>query len=218
MVGNPTTGTVPDSDLNTSLNNAYLEIIGKFPFHESRVIANITTVAGVREYDLPAGTLIIHRIWDATNSRKLHKRGTRFLASWNNDIPDGQPRNYVRLASTIMFFPTPDGIYTIEGSGIAGDELLNDTDEPLIPVTWHYGICLRARWYHYDARGDVGKAIYASNTWKDWLSDKPSEIDEEKVDLEDRGVIISTLGGEHGRRGPVRDLRYDENFDREDWR
>jgi hypothetical protein len=208
---------VPDVDLNAAINSAYLEIVGKFAFSETRAVSGVTTVVGTNEYPLPVGLVILRRVWDMTNSRKLSKRSTRFLASWKNTETNNQPTDYIRLASSIMLFPIPDGIYTIMLEGVYVEKLVADSDVPVIPATWHDGILLRARWYYFDTRGDVGKAIYASNTYKDWLSDKPSEIDEEKVDLDDRGVIVGA-GPEYRRGQGSQDLRYDTDFDREDWR
>lgn len=213
-VGSPTEDEVSNETLTRILNAAYREIGSKYPFHETRCIKSFDTVAGTPRYTVPTDIAVLWRVWDSTNNKKLIKRGVRFLAT----VPAGQendkPRSYVRAKDWIQLIPPPDAAYTINIYYLTEvQDLVADTDEFAIPLPWHDGIILRARHLYYDERGDIGKAIYCKNEWKDWLSDKPSEIDMEKDDLEDAGVIIPTLGGEHPNRRGFRDRRFDALFD-----
>ena len=213
-VGNPTTTDVTDDTLTRIINAAYREITDKYPFSETRSTDTVETVAGTMDYYLPYDLSILQRVWDSTNSRKLRKRGMRFYASLPSNIPQGKPTDYVRLDQSIRLVPTPDAVYTINFFYIVAIvDLDQDESVPLIPSAWHDGLILRARHMYYDERGDIGKAIYCKNEWKDWVSDKPSEIDQEKVDLEDRGVVIPTLGPEYARFRSKRDRRFDGDFD-----
>lgn len=217
-IGSPNTTDVPDSTLTRVINAAYREIGTKYPFNEIRCLTSFPTVVGQPRYNLPTDLAIIRRLWDDTNKRRLRKRGMRYLSAIPKNLVTGFPRDYVRGPSWIQLIPEPDAAYTIDlyYDTSIGD-LVADSDTFVLPLAWHDGIVLKARHVYYDERGDIGKAIYAKNEWKDWVSDKPSEIDQEKDDMEDVGVILTDLGGEYGRRGPRR-LRYDENFDNEDWR
>ncbi len=217
-LGNPTVAEVPDATLTRLLNASYREITTKYPFNETRCVKTFPTVAGTDRYDVPSDLNALFRIWDETNKRKLQKRGVRFLATARKNVPNGKPLYYVRIKNFFQLVPIPDAIYTLDIFYLQMvADLAADADVPVIPAPWHDGMILKARHMYYDERGDIGKAIYAKNEWKDWVSDKPSEIDLEKDDLEDAGVIVSSLGGEHARSFAARsDYRhYPSAFDTE---
>lgn len=218
-LGNPTVTEVPDATLTAFLNTAYTEITGKYPFNEVRCVKSFDTVAGTSRYDVPTDLAALFRIWDDTNKKKLGKKGVRFLATARKDVPNGKSFYYVRTKNWFQLIPTPDAVYSMMIFYLQTvADLVADGDVPVIPGAWHHGIVLKARHLYYDEKGDIGKAIYAKNEWKDWVSDKPSEIDLEKDDLEDSGVIVESLGGEHGRSfGGRSDYRhYPSRFDTEE--
>jgi hypothetical protein len=215
-IGNPTTADVPDVTLARLLNSAHREIGSKYPFNEVRCLKAFDTVIDVGRYTLPPDCAAVLKLWDNTNKRKLTKRGMRYLAIQPLNTPTGKPDGYIRARDWIQITPTPDAVYQLMMYYLT---IVNDavapTDEFLLPVPWHDGIILRARHLYFDERGDIGKAIYAKNEWKDWVADKPSEIDIEKDDL-DTGVVVSELGGEYKRAWGRVDPRYDELFDYRD--
>lgn len=215
-IGNPTVVDVSNDDLNRIINAAYKEIASKYPFNETRCIKSFLTTPGVSRYDVPVDLAALLRVWDDTNKRKLVKRGVRYLASLPQNYPIGAPRGYVRVKNFIQLIPTPDAetsILMYYLSAIA--DLVADVDEFLLPRGWHDGIILKARHIYYDERGDIGKAIYAKNEWKDWVSDKPSEIDLEKDDHDDVGIVLPQLAGEvaHGRTARPDYRHYPSLFD-----
>lgn len=213
-VGSPTVSEVSDETLDRIINAAYREIGSKFPFNETRCIKSFSTIAGTNRYTVPTDLAALFRVWDDTNKKKLSKRGVRYLANLPLNMQDGKPCYYVRAKDWIQLIPTPDAIYTIDIYYLTEiQDLVVDGDTFVLPLPWHDGIILKARHLYYDERGDIGKAIYAKNEWKDWLSDKPSEIDLEKDDLEDVGVVIPTLGPEVARGHSRRDRRFDALFD-----
>lgn len=214
-IGNPNTSDTPDATLTRILNAAYREIGSKYPFNETRCIKSFDTTANVPRYTMPLDLAALLRVWDDTNKRKLVKRGVRYMASLPTGVQPGKPRDYVRTRDWMQLIPVPDAVYTIfiyYLTEIA--DLVGDTDEPVLPLPWHDGIINKARYIYYDEIGDIAKASYALGVWKDWVADKPSEIDIEKDDIEDVGVIIASLGGEYGRRMRI-DPRYNELFDYE---
>lgn len=216
-IGNPSTTDVTDVTLTRIINAAYREIGTKYPFNEIRCITTFNTDTVSARYNLPTDLAVIRRVWDDTNKRRLVKRGVRYLSAVPKDLPATFPRDYVRGPTWIQLVPAPDAVYAINiyyDTSLA--DLVDDTDTFVLPLAWHDGVVLKARHLYYDERGDIGKAIYAKTEWKDWLSDKPSEIDQEKDDMEDAGVVLSQLGGEYGRRGSIVDRRYDPFFDYRD--
>lgn len=213
-VGSPSVAEVSDETLSRIINAAYREIGSKYPFNETRCIKSFSTITGTSRYTVPTDLAALIRVWDDTNKKKLTKRGVRYLASLPLNMQDGKPTNYVRAKDWIQLVPTPDAVYSIQIYYLTeiGD-LVDDTDVFTLPLPWHDGIILKARHMYYDERGDIGKAIYCKNEWKDWVSDKPSEIDLEKEDLEDAGVIMMSLGPEVPSRFSARDRRFDPFFD-----
>jgi len=209
-VGSPSTTDVTDATLTRIINAAYREIGAKYPFTELRCIKSFVTVAGTNRYTVPTDLAVLFRVWDDTNKRKLAKRGVRYLATIPLNLADGNPTAYVRVKDWIQFVPTPSSVLTIQIYYLTEvADLVDDADTPVLALAWHDGIVYKARHIFYDERGDVGKAIYAKSEWKDWVADKPSEIDQEKDDLEDVGVVVESLGNEHGggRRGARRFMR-----------
>ena len=212
-IGNPTLADVPDSQLNRIINAVYREIGSKYPFNETRCIKSFPTTSSTARYTVPSDLAVLMRVWDDTNKKKLVKRGVRYLASIPKNVISAKPLSYVRTKDWIQLMPTPDAVYTIfiyYLTTIA--DLTLDADTFVLPLPWHDGIVLKARHTFYDERGDIGKAIYSKNEWKEWVADKPSEIDLEKDDLEDAGVIVSSLGGEYSVTRQI-DPRYNALFD-----
>jgi hypothetical protein len=214
-IGNPLTSEVPDATLTGAVNRAYKEIGTKYPFNETRCITSFETIVDSPRYDVPPDSNLMYRLWDDTNKRKLRKRGVRYMTGLPLNYPTGKPLAYVRVRDWMQLIPTPDAIYTIKVYYLLDLQALSDNaDEPVLPFAWHDGIVLKARHIYYDDRGEIGKAIYAMNAWKEWLSDKPTEMDIEKDDMDDIGVVISSLGNEFSS-GANRDPRFNERFDYE---
>lgn len=193
-IGNPTEVDVPGSVLNQELNAAYLDIIDRYRFHKARKRCQFFTVVGQSRYDLPNDILAVLRVSDETNFRKLVKRGDRQLKSLDNYTTQGKPENYVRYRDWIELYPIPDGVYLMEVFyKFAHGALVQDEDQPSLPLVWHEGILMLAKHkYYINIANDQPKAVLAYEAWKLWVSDKPTEIDEETVDI-DSGVEIVPL-------------------------
>jgi hypothetical protein len=214
-IGNPLTSEVPNTTLQSVINRAYRDVGTKYPFNETRCITTFNTIVDSPRYDIPTDADLIYRVWDDTNKCKIRKRGVRYMTGIPLNYPTGKPLAYVRVRNWMQLIPTPDAIYSVAIYYLLtlGD-LSADTDKPVLPLPWHEGLVLKARHMYYDDRGEIGKAIYALNAWKEWLSDKPQEMDIEKDDMDDIGVVISSLGNEFSS-GANRDPRFNERFDYE---
>jgi hypothetical protein len=193
-IGSPSTVDVPDAKLTESINIAYKDIADRYRFHKARKRCQFSTIVGQDKYDLPSDVLAVLRVSDETNRKKLTKGGDRTVSSRQQDATQGRPVWYVRYRDYMQLGPVPDGVYLMEVFYKYALADLTDADNqtPGIPSSWHYGIVLMAKYYYYEDQGDSPKAQTAYEAWKLWVADKPTEIDEETVDI-DSGVEIPTL-------------------------
>lgn len=201
-IGNVSVNDVPDATLDKCLNLAHRNIATVYPNLSSREVAATMTLVDVATYPLPTDVFALRAIWDASNNRKLVKRGERWAANqrWL-DAPLGRPTDYVRYTNIVQVWPVPDAVYQLDiyyQQNIA--DMVADTDIPVLGVPWHDGLVLKARWYYYDRiRTDIPKAAASDASWKMFLQEMPTSIDLENVDI-DSGVVLPTLdrGGESG--------------------
>lgn len=198
-LGNVTAGDASDTELDRLLNDAMREIMDKYPFHSSRSVTTFPTVIGSKRYTVPTDMASLLKVWNATSRMRVRKADMRFMSQTEDQdtTVTGKPLKYTRELDWIQFYPIPDAVYTISlfyKNTIA--DLVGDGAIPLIPEAWHKGIILLARYTFYDERQDAGKAGYALNAYKIWLSDKPSEIAEESID-KDEAVEVPTLSRHH---------------------
>lgn len=192
QIGNPTTTEVSDADLTALLNQATEDITSRYRFHKARKLCTFPTVADQDKYDLPSDLLVLMRVADTTNFRKISKAGDR-QASSVTSLTSGRPMQYVRYQNYLQLIPPPDGIYGIEiFYQYTPVSMSGDSDSPSIPNTWHAGVVAYAKYLYYTDVGDGPKQALAMEAFKIWISDKPTEIDEETVDI-DSGVEIPTL-------------------------
>jgi hypothetical protein len=197
-IGNPATSDVADAVLNDHLNEAYNEMVDRFPHHKTRSKSTVNTVAGDSSYDLPAAMEALLFVRDNTNFRRLKKRGLQWLAGIGEQV-NGKPEHYIRFQNAVEIVPPPDDVYVLEFTGISRvTPLASGGDTPIVSPSWHMGIVLLARWHFFDEAGDLAKAKYALDSWKVWLSNKPTEAEQETPDA--GGVEISTLGSVEERR------------------
>jgi hypothetical protein len=188
-IGNPTITDVPDSVLTQELNAAYLDIEDRYRFHKARKRCQFLTVPGQSRYDLPSDVLSVFRVSDETNHRKMIKIGER-------DAPQtlAKPMRYVRYRDWLELDPTPDGVYTMEVYyKYFHGRMSEDQHVPGLPLAWHEGIVVLAKYnYYINIATDQVKAGAAYQAWELWIRTKPTEIDEESVDI-DSGVEVVPL-------------------------
>lgn len=190
-VGNPTTAEVPDAELHENINDAYRDVATKFRHHKSRKTVSIATIVGTQQYALQTDVGAVLRVWDDTNKKRLKRRGARWFAELGTQ-ENGKPTDYVRRGSNLELLPPADGVYTVQVYYSHTITTLTGTASPDIPETWHIGVLHLSEWYYWIDRGDAEKADSAYKVWQLWVRDKPVEIDEETVDME-QGVVVPTL-------------------------
>lgn len=209
-IGNPSTTDKSDALLNGHVNSAYSDITDRYPFSIMRQRVRFLTAQGTSIYTLGASYTVVNKMYNRSKATRLRKIGDREAGEVDTlSVPgvntQGVPTAYARWGDGVQLYPQPDGVYEIEAYMRKSVTLLAaDTDSPVIPTSWHPGIVLLARWYYYDGIGDIPKTEHSYNTFKLWLADKPSEFDEEKLDI-DSGVAIPTLAR------PTSRLDFDHN-------
>lgn len=196
-VGNPDTTDIPDATLDLRINEALVDIMDEYNFHAAKTIdESIDTVADQRDYDLPEGIDVIIGVRDNTNGRKLRKmdRGQYDELVAAADAESAQPTRFFRDATKIYLDPPPDDIYNLRlRYRQATVELADDTDEPVIPTSWHIGIVLLARYKYWEVLQDVAKMMVADQAWQKWVSNKSDEIAEELKADNDAAIRVPSL-------------------------
>lgn len=206
-VKNPSEEDVPEVDLGEYVNYGYKDLASRYSYHQTRKRCTFVTVNGQDKYQLPLDLASVLRLKDNTHGGKVIKAGDRAVATKSIYAANYWPKQYVRYRNYVQLLPTPDGEYVIEVYYIAIPATLTlETDAPVLPETWHVGIIMRARWYYFMERGDTAQQTAALNNYNIWLSDKPSEIEEESVDI-DSSVEVTSL-----ERSPLEghSTRYDD--------
>lgn len=204
-IKNPGEQDVPEADLRDYINEGYRDLAGRYQYHQTRKRCTFVTVAHQAKYQLPPDLASVLRLRDNTHGRKLKKAGDRLIADQHVPKFEHWPHKYVRYRNYVELVPVPDADgYVIEVWYIAIPQLLSlDTDVPVLPETWHRGIVLRARWHYFVDRGDSAQATEALNLFTVWVSDKPSEIEEESVDIDSAVEVpelTQPLYGRHSTR------------------
>ncbi|HEY6022396.1 MAG TPA: hypothetical protein VIY48_21815 [Candidatus Paceibacterota bacterium] len=199
-IGNPSAASIPDATLDLFINAAYTDIVEKNKFHKARKLCRFDSVTDQDKYTLPSDVYAIIHVRDRTNEQRLIKRDAQQIFEVFGSATTGLPRYYAHLRGWIQIFPTPNGVYSIEVLYRSSLTALSDTNPtPEIPASWHEAIPLLARHKYYDDTGDVSKSLYALNLYKDWIKDKPVEVNQELRDL-DSGVRIPSLERNYPRR------------------
>ena len=204
-IGNPTTLDVPDATLTIRLNEAYEQIWDNYRFHASRAYDNtITTVDGTNSYGIDIN-VVLRSVRDVTNGKKLKKMMQREWEELNQGTTTGLPTRYYTDGNFIYLDPCPNGAYALRlENRIVFTELSSGSDIPTIPSSWHQGIILLARYCHWETTSNWQNAQVADAAYKNWLSTKTDEIDEEifadssfNVQPEELGEATSRLDFDH---------------------
>lgn len=207
---NPSVTELSDAAAGAYINSGYTDLASRYPYHQTRKRCTFDTEVGEEKYQLPTDLTALYRVKNMTHGYKVWKSGDRLVADRLTDGFRSRPLKYVRYRNYIEFAPTPNAVETIEiWYNAVPAILVADADVLVLPVTWHDGVWMRAKWYYMIDRGDLAQKASADADYKLWLSDKPSEIDEETRDM-DSGVEMPELtrGFSH-RGGPFDDGYFD---------
>jgi len=179
-------------------NVAYKYICRRFRFSALRKLSLFTTTTGDTRYDLPLDAIAVFGIWSQVTGSKstpLVKIDFTERTREAGSILTGVPTRYYVGPQFFELFPIPSAAYQMGLYYWADPEtLVSDDDLPVVPLSWHDGIEIYARYVYYDERMDQQKAQYSLAAWKMWVSDKPDEIGEE-LNQSQGGVSVPVLMG-----------------------
>lgn len=211
-VGNPDTTDVPDATLTLRVNEALEEILDNYNFHANKITNSSTsTVAGTRNYNLPAAADVLISVRDNTNGVKLRKMDRVKYDELDADsvVVNGKPTSYFRDGNVVYLDPPPDGVYTLRFRYRSATTALSlDADTPSIPLSWHMGIVLLGRYKYWEVLEDGPKMSLSKQTFNDWAESKTDEIAEETKHDYDNAVRLPDLERFNG--GPARDFDYED--------
>ena len=136
------------------LNRSHWEVIDKFPFREKETTLSVSTVAGVRSYNVPTPFEALRQISILNPDTGLYDildRKTTFdYENQRAEVTDtdkrGYPVAYLRESNKIRLSPVPDIVYTlVVRYWITLDDLAL-SGNLVLPPSWHEIVLLGAVW------------------------------------------------------------------------
>lgn len=156
---------LPTTRLDFFINRSYQWLLNAFKFRAKEVTVVFSTVAGIRNYDLPVnfeslrGVSILnsdteqHTVLDRWTIDKYEQEYNEAETEW------GFPTNYVREGNCIKLWKTPFAIYTVT---LKYDRLLADLNDgntlAEIPKNWDEFVLDGAIYRAYKWIGDYNRA------------------------------------------------------------
>ena len=144
---NHTLGTNAQGDnslLDIWINRAYFEVANVGNQEHLKICVGTLTIQDAAKYQLPDDLMEILSTADLTSKRRLMRTSIDDYHLMDRDTK-GAPRFYVRQASSILFWPTPDREYQVEMIYIEQPARLTDVgDRSAIPNVFDHAITLFA--------------------------------------------------------------------------
>lgn len=186
-IGNPSTTALPNASADSYVNLGYHHTLDTFLHTVMRQEYQFSTVAGTATYTIPRAYRSLIRLWNQTEGKRVYKVTDVYayqLRAGTNDTTRGRPIRYFKKGAEVRLFPTPDAVYVMQAyCKMKLSDLVNDTDEIEID-DWDDIILARAAYGYYLDIGDEPKAKWQLAVWKEATNNKPSQLEEETVDLE----------------------------------
>lgn len=188
----------PDNEVigaDQFLNEAYWEILDKFPFREKERTGTFPTTAGEKFYQTPSSfealKLISIEDLETGQHTPLDRMTQRQYETDHIESTDAhsKPTHYLREKNGIRLWPTPDNVYTltikylIELSDLSGDNATPET-----PRTWVEIVKYGAAWRGHLHFGNDAKAINAKAVWKSLVDSATPVESKEETDTHLGGV------------------------------
>lgn len=192
---------LPDIDADLLLNQAYWELLDKFPFREKEVRGTFETIVGTRSYNAPSPFEALRHLairdLNSPQHTPLDQMGLDVYEQQYNEEESsrGKPTHYVREGCQIVLFPTPDDIYTITIRYLTVLADLSTTQNPNIPQSWHEIILLGGIWREFVELGDWQRVMAAKSLQQNLINSSVPEEAKEEVDT--RRAALEVLRNEY---------------------
>lgn len=151
---------MPDTAALLYLNQAYWELLDKYPFREKEVRGTWPTVVGTRIYNVPNPFEALKHLAivnpDSMKHEPLRQLGHDVYEQKYIDTSDnrGVPTHYIRESNQMILWPTPDDVYTIVMRYWTTLDDLSASNDPNMPQSWHELIKYGAIWRAFVDTGD----------------------------------------------------------------
>lgn len=199
-LGSPPTGIISDARLTKRINDAYREVVTRYRHPENETTETITTVAGTATDAVPAAYWYTEAMRDETNDRVLKFRPINWILAQDRDTR-GQPRYWSLWGSNFIFYPTPDGVYSITHYyKIEPTALSAGGDSTIVLDAWDEIIEWGATWRAHQFLGEQDKMIHARNIWRTLVNNMPetktlnSEQSSQVIGMMDSSVPAQETG------------------------
>lgn len=202
VCGNLDSTQVPPSDLYRHINKALRYLSDRYPTLTTRGWVTKNTIAGSATYTFTANEVAVLRMGDVERRVPLRKITPALVPSYQS-LPNGRPVAYLTTGQGFTLYPTPDSVYQlVYYAKKAQPTLTEPSDIPMLSDDWFDGVIARARYEYYDSIKDMTAAQYALASFNEWISTKPTVIEEEKIDVE--GSVIPSNAFVSGYSTPRR--------------
>ncbi len=166
-----------NTDADVLLNQAWWEIMDKFPFREKERTQRFDMEIGKRDYPCPQPFEAIQNLSIVTPEDGAHRRLERMTTTFYEEnykedttvstVTDqkGTPERYFRRQDGLVVLPTPDKAYEalIYYWITLADLEKGDVDFPVIPQVWHEIIYLGGTWRRLLELGDFVRSREIKN-------------------------------------------------------
>jgi hypothetical protein len=147
------------SRITQFINDGYKLVCQRVGWYGNETTDAISTVAGTASYSWPQNFSRMRSLFDTTRHVELEYVSQRLID--RSGTSNGAPVFYAIYAGSITLWPTPDAVYSLEMRYWSlPNDLVNDSDSPNFPATWHKLLWIYATWQCYEADDDAQMGQY----------------------------------------------------------
>lgn len=187
--------------LNRWINWAYRSLAGMLKLNELKASMTFATVSGQPFYMLPVQVRSVKGISIKLPGSASYKGGVNLTMMTEDeyyrepDLPASAttswPTSYFRFGRMLVVWPDPAAVYSLyHRVVIRPDDLVNDTDSPILPKEFHEPLLLYARYKAWRSLRNLPEANLAKN---DFISELRPLIDTDAEETEEqpRGLTVA---------------------------
>jgi hypothetical protein len=161
--------------INQYLNDALNLVCVRVNYYGEEAVYTFSTTTGTAVYNSAPDTGRIRSLLDTGRQMELESVTIREID--RSASTQGAPAYYAMDGLNFHLYPTPDGVYSLEERyWKTPAQLVNDTDVPILPATWH-----RLLWYWavrecYAAEDDAATAQYWEQQFNTALAELAADV------------------------------------------